>query len=302
MFKCGDWRLAIGDWRLALCQVCIADSVSSYDHLPLVSTCTFVHPKEEASPWINTSSTPFRFIPIHPFCAVFSFTTFASFCQTRHKRIPTSLHPLRPDNEILSVFILFSKFFGSSPRKGPLLEENSNTSMPTVQGSQPWLKPFIIASLSIPPTTPSLNANYLQVVSTVSRRNELTVYDGQFTMPAVLTAVAATDLDADEDDSGVTTRNLLGHVLAPVQVKVLPDTNSAPPTVLLLMQSVRVLSDRTYQRPPGRIPHVYADADVCDALLAVSSRKLATFGSAADSNKFDDRDETNSLSHALSSF
>lgn len=44
-----------------------------------------------------------------------------------------------------------------------------------------------------------------------------------FTIPAVLSQKAAPVLDADDEDIGVTTRNLIGHVLAPLQIKIIPD-------------------------------------------------------------------------------
>lgn len=142
----------------------------------------------------------------------------------------------------------------------------------------PWLKSYVLRALS-PTTTAvsSLDGSYLQVISTVGGRRQVVVYDGAHTAAAVLSHAAATRLDADEDDLGVTTRNLVGHLVAPVAAVVVPDASTTPPTATLVLQDVRVFADQVAQRPPGKLPAVDRDPDVLDCLRASVGRKLAAF-------------------------
>ncbi|CDF37421.1 unnamed protein product [Chondrus crispus] len=141
----------------------------------------------------------------------------------------------------------------------------------------PWLKPYLMHALSPTPRSSSLDGSYLQVISAVTARRKLRVYDGLHTAEAVLSQAAASNLDADVDDLGVTTHNLVGYLVAPVAAVVVPDASTTPPTATLVLQDVRVFADQFAQRPPGALPPVDRDPEVLDCLRASVGRKLATF-------------------------
>lgn len=135
----------------------------------------------------------------------------------------------------------------------------------------------MLHALSPTPRSSSLDGSYLQVISAVTARRNLRVYDGLHTAEAVLSQAAASNLDADVDDLGVTTHNLVGYLVAPVAAVVVPDASTTPPTATLVLQDVRVFADQFAQRPPGALPPVDRDPDVLDCLRASVGRKLATF-------------------------
>lgn len=143
--------------------------------------------------------------------------------------------------------------------------------------SSPWLKRYVQNALSTTPRPQTLHGFYLQVISSVSPRRHLRVYDGHHTAEAVLSPSAASYLDADPDDLGVTTFNLTGHLIAPVAAVVVPDASTTPPTATLVLNDLRVFSDQCAQRPPGVLPPVDRDPDVLNCLRANVGRKLATF-------------------------
>lgn len=147
--------------------------------------------------------------------------------------------------------------------------------MPFLPASSPWLKKYLLGALAQSPAVPSLHASYLLVISPVTSRRTLCCYDGQHCVRVVLSQSAASTLDADEEDTGVTTRNLVGYVLAPVQVAVLTDMTTSPPSATLLLKQARVFSDRRHQRPAGIVQNVDRDADVVEALRANIGQELA---------------------------
>lgn len=143
--------------------------------------------------------------------------------------------------------------------------------------SAPWLKRYVQNALSTSPRPQTLHGSYLQVISSVSARRHLRVYDGRHTAEAVLSPAAASHLDADPDDLGVTTLNLTGHLIAPVSAVVVPDASTTPPTATLVLSDLRVFSDQCAQRPLGSLPAVDRDPQVLNCLRANVGRKLATF-------------------------
>lgn len=143
--------------------------------------------------------------------------------------------------------------------------------------SSPWLKRYIQNALSPTPRPQTLHGFYLQVISAVSPRRKLRVFDGHHTVEAVLSPAAASCLDADPEDLGVTTLNLTGHLIAPVAAVVVPDASTTPPTATLVLNEVRVFSDQCAQRPPGVLPPVDRDPEVLNSLRANVGRKLAAF-------------------------
>lgn len=152
--------------------------------------------------------------------------------------------------------------------------------MTFITGSKPWLKQYLLSSLAHPPNPPSLNASYLQAITPVSADRNVTLFDGRHTISAILSHAAASAVDADEDDTGITTRTMLGYVLAPVSAVVLPDIRTSPPTAKLILNEVRIFSDRRHQRPLGPLTSADTDPDVINALRANVGRKLASFATA----------------------
>lgn len=150
--------------------------------------------------------------------------------------------------------------------------------MPFSPGTSPWLKKYLLGALSQPPQLPSLHASYLLVITPVTARRTLCCYDGEHSVRVVLSQSVASTLDADEEDTGVTTRNLLGYVLAPVQVAVLTDMTTSPPSATLLLTQARLFSDRRHQRPAGILQNIDKDAQVIDALRANIGQELAALG------------------------
>lgn len=138
----------------------------------------------------------------------------------------------------------------------------------------PWLKSYLHRSLTTS-TPPTLHACYLQVISSVTSRRTLLVYDGLHVANAILTPSAARDLDIDSEELGVTTANLIGHLIAPVSALVLPDHSITPPRVHLILQAARVFPDQLAHRPLGLLPPVHTDPEILDALQANIARSLA---------------------------
>lgn len=144
--------------------------------------------------------------------------------------------------------------------------------------TSPWLHRYFLLALQPTPRPPSLNACYLQVITPVTPRRQLTVFDGAHTAAAVLSHSAANTLDADPDDLGVTTRNLRGYLIAPVSVLVVPDLWTAVPEAVLVLQAIRVFTDKCGGVPAGgRLKRVDFAPEVLRALRASVGRKMASF-------------------------
>lgn len=151
---------------------------------------------------------------------------------------------------------------------------------PFITGSSPWLKSYVITFLSPSSTKskpPTLDGTYLQVITTPTQRRQLTVYDGQHTMEAILSPDAASFVDADHEDTGITTRNLLGHVIAPVSIDIITDMTVSPPSATLVLKEVAVFADRKHQLPVGNLENVVKDSSVAAAIQTNVGCKIGSF-------------------------
>lgn len=133
----------------------------------------------------------------------------------------------------------------------------------------------MLAALKPQPPAQSLHGCHLQVVQGVSARREAIMHDGTHAVRAVLSHGAARALDQDE--GGVATRALLGHVVAPTAAIVVVDMVCAPPAATLVLTGLRVFSDARKQRPAGEPRMVDRDPEVLNALRAQIGRELAQF-------------------------
>lgn len=146
--------------------------------------------------------------------------------------------------------------------------------MERLRGSGPWLASYIIRTLREPTADVSLSGHYLQVVSPVKDRH-LRVTDGKHSMEAMLTVDAAVNIDADEDDIGVSLNTLCGHIIALPEVTVVPELSYCAPRAILVLRKVTVFPDRKLVPPTGSHSCVFTEENVMDAIRVSVGRSLA---------------------------
>lgn len=151
--------------------------------------------------------------------------------------------------------------------------------MDRLRESGPWLAGYIEQTMRDPSITVPLTGHYLHVVTPVKQRR-MRVSDGKHSMDAMLTTAAATQVDADDDDIGVTVATLCGCILTPVQATVIPEKSYCTPTAVLLLRKIAVFPDRKLV-PPTASPCVLSDSNVAQAILLNIGRSLAQLPSVA---------------------
>ncbi len=105
---------------------------------------------------------------------------------------------------------------------------------------------------------------YAQVLEVNTAERVLIIFDGETTVEAILTESAAEELNRNENGIGV--GKLHGRTLALMDTVLLPILNVVPPSVTLILQKVRVFSDRLAQRPFRTPPTVVSNPNVSRAL------------------------------------
>lgn len=143
-----------------------------------------------------------------------------------------------------------------------------------LRDSGPWLAPYVERMLREPSADLTLGGHYLQVVTPVRDRH-LHVTDGKHSMEAILTTAAAASIDADEDDIGISVSTLCGHLIALMDILVIPDISFSAPHATLLLRKISVFPDRKLLPPAGVHPCVLTHSKVADAIRVSIGRSIA---------------------------
>lgn len=146
----------------------------------------------------------------------------------------------------------------------PSLLRADYCAMAVIPGARPWLSEYLLEQLSSPSKPPDMSGCYAQVLDVNAATRLLTIFDGETTVEAILTESAAEELN--KNDNGIGVGKLHGRTLALMATVLLPILNVVPPSVTLILQKVRVFSDRLAQRPIRTPPPVVSTPDVSRAL------------------------------------
>lgn len=93
------------------------------------------------------------------------------------------------------------------------------------------------------------------------------IFDGAHILQVSLSVGAVEDLDHDEDALGITSKNLVGHIVAVAGLTLVPDLYSSPLGVIAIVTKVTPFFDKL-QRPLSRPPLVETNPEVHKILSA----------------------------------
>jgi hypothetical protein len=155
----------------------------------------------------------------------------------------------------------------------------------------PWIQPITLAQLGPDPVVPDFVGFYALVVHSISLTHELHLFDGRHVLRLMLSSTVADQLDEDRDDLGLTSTNLVGHVVALDGLRIVPDLDSNPPTLVGTVKKLTPFCERE-KRPVCRMSPIERDPAICAALMAkradvVKHFALPSFGAQpeqADTN------------------
>jgi len=151
-----------------------------------------------------------------------------------------------------------------------------------IEGSRPWLLEYIHNHFTRLKLASNMNGIYAQVLDLNAAQRELTLFDGDFTIQAVLTSSA---IDNMLRENGVTLGQLQGKRIAIVKLVVLPLLNELPPTLKLILTNIRVFVDsmanRPIQDPPALVNHPRITQVLRTVSLEALSKNVPTFRSSS---------------------
>lgn len=139
--------------------------------------------------------------------------------------------------------------------------------MPRTVDANPWILPLVLQQLSENPREPDLVGCRALVLSLIPQTRRMEIFDGAHILQVSLSVVAIEDLDRDEDALGITSKNLIGHIVAVAGLTLVPDLYSSPLGVIATVTKLTPFCDKL-QRPVSRPPLVETDAEVRKILSA----------------------------------
>jgi hypothetical protein len=143
-----------------------------------------------------------------------------------------------------------------------------------------WIQPVVLSQLGPSPEQPDLVGCYALVVHSIPHLREVHLFDGLHLLRVILSPEAIVALDEDPDDLGLNSTNLVGHPVAVDGLRIVPDLESCPATLVAVVKKVAPFCERE-QRPVCRMVPVELDPAVGSALSACREDAVAQYPAPA---------------------
>jgi hypothetical protein len=205
-------------------------------------------------------------------------------CRTLQLAVPEPAlaEPARGTPTLASL--VFRRLLRRSPSAGatarPPAARGVAPAMPRAVDAHPWILPLVLQQLSVDPREPDLIGCKALVLSVLTQARRMELFDGAHTLRVSLSIEAIRDLDSDEDALGITSKNLVGHIVAVAGLTLVPDLYSAPPGVIAVVSKVTPFCDKL-QRPINRPPLVESAPAVRKILSARLGQVMSSYAAPA---------------------